>query len=93
MLNCCLSCHRLVLLSSILIYLIPTLPLHIALMPDHLPDVPHVLIEDPDSLYPLLHLYLTVPPNVKMLPVLFPLEGVPGSPQSITKTILNVINI
>ena len=62
-----------------------TLPLHSALFPDHVPDALHVLFEDPDSLYPWLHLYLTVLPKVKTLPVLLPLEGVPGSPQSITK--------
>ena len=56
-------------------------------MPDHLSDASHVLIEDPDSLYPWLHLYLTVPPKVKTLPVLLPLEGVPGSPQSVTRQI------
>ena len=59
------------------------LPLHVALIPDHLPEASHVLIEDPDSLYPWLHLYLTVPPEVNTLPVLLPLNGVPGSPQSI----------
>ena len=59
------------------------LPLHSAAVPDHLPDASHVLIEDPDSLYPWLHLYLTVPPEVNTFPVLTPLEGVPGSPQSV----------
>ena len=59
--------------------------MHTVLSPDHLPDASHVLIEDPDSLYPWLHLYLTVPPKVKTLPVLTPLEGVPGSPQSTTQ--------
>ena len=61
------------------------LPLQTALSPDHVPDSSHVLIEDPDSLYPWLHLYLTVLPKVKTLPILVPLEGVPGSPQLITK--------
>ena len=63
------------------------LPLQSVLFPDHLPDASHVLIEDPESLYPCLHIYLTVPPKVKTLPLLLPLEGVPGSPQSTIKQV------
>ena len=52
---------------------------------DQFPSGKHSRWFAPSRLYPTSQVWLTIEPNVVDVPIVSPLMGMPGSPQSITK--------
>ena len=65
---------------------------HVGSDPDQLWFTKHSLWDVPISSYPISQVWFIIDPNVKLLPMVFPFSGVPGSPQSLTKNMARSYN-